>query len=81
MNPLFVLGSICKVPLQYLIACLLLGFILGLKWAIEIALEKTIPLFFVRYLISSVLLFYFLIVEMRVLGLMYLWNRRRLGWM
>jgi len=80
LNPVFVLGSICKVPLQYLLACALLAFIVGLKWAIEVVLEKFVPLFFVRYVISSVLLLYFLIVEMRVLGLMYLWNRRKLGW-
>jgi hypothetical protein len=81
LNPIFVLGSICKVPLQYLIACLLLAIIVGLKWAIEIAMEKLIPMFAIRYLISAPLLLYFLIVEMRVLGLMYFWNRRKLGWM
>lgn len=81
LNPLFVLGSICKVPLQYLVACLLLAMIVVLKWGIEIAMEKFIPTFAIRYLISAPLLFYFLIVEMRVLGLMYFWNRRRLGWM
>lgn len=81
LNPLFVLGSICKVPLQYLIACLLLALIVGLKWAMEIALEKVIPVFAIRYLLSAPLLLYFLIVEMRVLGLMSFWNRRKLGWM
>ena len=81
LNPLIVLGAICKVPAQYIIACLLLAFIIGLKWAIEVAMEKAIPMFAIRYLISSVLLLYFLIVEMRVLGLMYLWNSRKLGWM
>ncbi len=81
LNPLFVLSSICKVPAQYIIACVLLVLIVGLKWAIEVALARFIPIFFLRYLISSVLLLYFFIVEMRVLGLMYLWNRRKLGWM
>jgi hypothetical protein len=81
LNPFFILTSICKVPLQYLIACLLLAFIVGLKWAVEVAMERVIPIFAIRYLISAVLLLYFLIVEMRVLGLMYLWNRRKLGWM
>jgi hypothetical protein len=60
---------------------LLLATIVGLKWAIEIAMEKLIPMFAIRYLISAPLLLYFLIVEMRVLGLMYFWNRRKLGWM
>lgn len=81
VNPLFVLGSICKVPLQYLIACLLLAVIIGLKWVLEVAMAKVIPMFAIRYLISAPLLLYFLIVEMRVLGLMYFWNRRKLGWM
>jgi hypothetical protein len=81
LNPLIVLGAICKVPLQYFIACLLLALIVGLKWAIEVAMERVIPMFAIRYLISAVLLLYFLVVEMRVLGLMYLWNRRKLGWM
>lgn len=81
LNPLFVVASICKVPVQYLIACLLLGIIIGLKWAVEVAMAKVIPIFALRYLISAVLLLYFLIVEMRILGLMYFWNRRKLGWM
>ncbi|MEO5802457.1 MAG: FHA domain-containing protein [Verrucomicrobiota bacterium] len=80
LNPLLVLGSICKVPLQYLIACLLLAFIIGLKWAVEVAMEKVVPIFAIRYLISAVLFLYFLIVEMRLLGLMYFWNRRKLAW-
>jgi hypothetical protein len=81
LNPLFVLVSICKVPLQYLIACLLLVVIIALKWVIEVGMVKIIPMFAIRYLISAPLLLYFLIVEMRVLGLMYFWNRRKLGWM
>ena len=81
LNPLFVVASICKVPMQYVIACLLLGVIIGIKWAVEVAMAKAIPLFALRYLISAVVLLYFLVVEMRVLGLMYFWNRRKLGWM
>ncbi len=81
LNPLFVLTSICKVPGEYAVACLLLVVIIGLKWAVEVALARVIPMFAIRYLISAVVLLYFLIVEMRVLGLMYLWNRRKLGWM
>lgn len=81
LNPIFVLGSICKVPLPYLIALLLIVIIVAAKWAIEVGMEKIIPMFAIRYLISAPLLLYFLIVEMRVLGLMYFWNRRKLGWM
>jgi hypothetical protein len=81
VNPLFVIVSISKVPLQYFISCCVLALILGLKWATENALEHVVPIFFLRYLISAVLLFYFLVVEMRLLGLMYLWNRRKLGWL
>lgn len=81
LNPLFVLTSVCKVPGEYAVACLLLTVIIGLKWALEVALARVIPVFAIRYLVSSVVLLYFLIVEMRVLGLMYLWNRRKLGWM
>lgn len=81
LNPLIILRSICKVPLQYLIACLLLAVVIGLKWAIELGMEKVIPIFAIRYLISAPLLLYFLIVEMRVLGLIYFRNRRKLGWM
>lgn len=81
LNPVFILGSICKVPGQYLVACLLLALIIGLKWLAQVALARILPWFFVRYLISAAILLYFLIVEMRILGLMYLWNRRKLAWM
>ncbi len=80
LNPLLVILSICKVPLQYLVACAVLLMIVGVEWGINYLLETFLQVPFMPFIVSAPIAFYFLVVEMRILGLLYWTNKRRLGW-
>jgi len=73
LNPLLVVRSILKIPRDYVIACVVL-------LLITIANTQTANLPFIGRLITGLASFYFLMVEMRILGLMYQANHERLGW-
>ena len=77
LNPVTIIGSILKVPGSYLMAfgVFVLIFIFGN------ASENIFSLIpYLGSLISSILAFYFLMVELRILGLIYYANRDRLDW-
>jgi len=78
LNPLLVVVSILKVPMEYLVACVLLLFIYGAN-LIGNALTGFIP--FLGGLLGWFLSLYLLMVEMRVLGLLYYTNKKRLKWL
>jgi len=81
LNPAVILPSILRVPLQYAVACAVLGVVAGIHMASDVYLRKligSIPL--VTNCIGGFLSFYFLAVEMRILGLLYFTNRDRLRW-
>ena len=76
-NPVTIIGSILKVPGSYSIAfgVFVLIFIFGN------ASENILSLIpYLGPLISSILAFYFLMVELRILGLIYYANREKLAW-
>ena len=77
LNPAVVVGSIARIPLQYLAACVMLLAILAIRtvcgWAFE-----AVPL--AGAAVFGFVSFYLLTVEMRVLGLLYHANRRKLDW-
>ncbi|HWQ91279.1 MAG TPA: hypothetical protein VN673_06390, partial [Clostridia bacterium] len=91
-NPLIVVPSIFKVPLQYLVAVVLLGMVFGLKTVGDMV----IPMIFPKGLTTksmaemaallatqafwSFVGIYLLAINMRILGLLYVANRQRLGW-
>ena len=79
-NPLLVIPSILRIPLQYLLTVLLLGSVLALRWAGEAFLESFLPFPFLAGIILGFVSLYLLTVEMRILGLLYLANQDRLGW-
>jgi len=91
-NPLLVVPSILKVPKEYLIAVVLFGIILTVRWGTDALLG---PLSFKRLTTPSMgVLFgifagravanfigiYFLAVTMRILGMLYLTQKEKLGW-
>lgn len=80
INPMIVVPAIFKVPLQYLVACAILGIVFTVRWLGNAFLPMLIPIPIVPTLISSFIGLYFLTVECRILGLFYLTNRQRLGW-
>jgi hypothetical protein len=92
-NPLQVVPSIFKVPLEYLVTMILLACVLGLRPMGDLLL----PLLFPRglsthsmpklfaYLAASgfwsLVSLYLLTVGMRILGLLYLTKKEKLGWL
>jgi predicted Zn finger-like uncharacterized protein len=77
MNPAFIIPSILKVPLDYLVACVVLITIVGFRMAADKFLTF-IP--FIGSFIGGLLALYLLIVEARILGLIYYTNKERLNW-
>jgi hypothetical protein len=80
LNPLLVVPSIAKIPGSYLLTVALLGAVLAVKVSGDYFLPKAIPLPIVPSVISTLLGLYLLIVEARILGLLYLVNKERLAW-
>ncbi len=81
VNPLVVIPAIIKTPLHYLVACLLLGAVVGFYWVGRFFLPMFIPIPILPMAISSCVWLYFMMVMSRVLGLLYFCNRERLGWL
>jgi len=76
-NPFFWLNAIFMVPGDYFMASLTFFLACGLKAGGEI-LSSQIP--YVGSMFGTFLLLYFLMVEMRILGLIFQANKGRIGW-
>ena len=79
VNPIIVIPAIIKTPLHYLVACLLLGVVVGFYAVGRFGLVLVLPKL-AAMAISSCVWLYFMMVMSRVLGLLYYYNRERLGW-
>jgi hypothetical protein len=80
LNPVLIVVSILKVPVDYLAACVVFGLVVLVQWLGELLLKAVLPVPIVPPLVSTFVGLYFFTVEMRVLGLLYLANKARLGW-
>lgn len=76
LNPLLLLPAIAKVPLDYAIACIVLFLLFIFKGIFNYFI--LIP--FVGPFLDNFIMFYLLIIEMRILGLIYYSNREIFGW-
>jgi len=91
-NPLVVIPAIFKVPLEYLLTVILMGGIFGIRSVGELVLAlvvgdafstKDMSMLFISAGLRmswSFLEIYLLAVSMRILGLLYLTKKDRLGW-
>jgi hypothetical protein len=80
VNPMVVIPSILKVLRQYVLTVVVLAVILLARWLLHRLLEKILPIPLLPTIITSLLGLYLLVVEMRILGLLYRSNKDRLGW-
>ena len=91
-NPLIVLPAIVKVPVEYIVTVLLMAAVIAIRQGGEIGLAIIFPrgmathsmtklfeMFGARLLWNFVAL-YLLAVNMRILGLLYVAKKRKLGW-
>ena len=77
LNPILWLATIVKVPGEYFLACAMFFMAAGLKAGGE-ALAIQIP--YAGPVVGTFFLLYFLMVEMRILGLTFQANREKIGW-
>ena len=78
LNPIAVWGAIVRVPLDYALACGGLLALISARIAIGGALGESIPL--LGPVLETSLGLYAIMVEMRLLGILYDTNRARLNW-
>ncbi|MFA6135152.1 MAG: DUF4013 domain-containing protein [Phycisphaerae bacterium] len=76
LNPLLILGAIIKIPLQYAVAVMALLLVLALSVAAGSLLQ--IPL--VSIVAYCAIVLYAMMVEARIIGLIYAANATRLNW-
>ena len=76
INPLLVITSILRVPVEYAVCCIVLGAVFALIEAAQ--LLNFIPI--AGQFLSGILGLYVLMVESRILGLLFRTKRKQLGW-
>ncbi|MDY7009378.1 MAG: hypothetical protein SVV80_01315 [Planctomycetota bacterium] len=78
LNPIKVFPAITKIAPAYLVACVMLAIVMGAWVVLGTFLWRRIPV--IGSILSGVAMLYFLMVEMRILGLLYRVHEKRLGW-
>jgi len=78
LHPLLVVRWIIRVPIQYLVTCMVLLCVLGATEYLALHLLVSAPI--LRGFLLSTLNLYALLVSMRVLGLLYYANEGKLAW-
>jgi len=80
LKPTFVVGSILRVPREYSLAAALFVGIIGIRWVSEYLFGVLMKIPLVPALLSDLIMIYLLMIEARILGLLFLSKRRTLGW-
>jgi len=80
LKPAFVVGSILRVPREYSLATAVFVGIIGVRWLSELLLGVLMKIPLIPALLSDLMMIYLLMIEARILGLLYLSKRRTLGW-
>jgi hypothetical protein len=78
LHPLLVVRWIIRVPIQYLVTCVVLLCVLGATEYLALHLLVSAPI--LRSFLLSTLNLYALLVSMRILGLLYYANEGKLAW-
>ncbi|HEY5912845.1 MAG TPA: FHA domain-containing protein [Verrucomicrobiae bacterium] len=81
VNPMVVLPTILRVPLAYIMTLVLFGAIVVVRVGGELLLATVLPVRFVAAIVLNLAGLYLLTVEMRVLGILYLTNKTKFGWL
>jgi hypothetical protein len=80
LTPAFVVGSILRVPREYSVAVIVFVGIIGIRWLSEELLGVLLRIPLVPALLADLIMIYLLMIEARILGLLYLSKRYTLGW-
>ena len=79
LNPFLVTLSILRVFGQYAVACLVLALLIGFSTVSHVYIGGKVPV--LGPAVDGFLSLYLLVVETRILGLIYYANEERLGWL
>jgi hypothetical protein len=80
VNPLLIIPSILKIPLAYLLTILVFMAVLVVRWLCQTFLASVISPPILSWVVSGFLGLYLLVVEVRILGLLYRTKKEELGW-
>ncbi len=80
LSPHVVVPSIVRVVLPYLLACVVLGVLATIRFGLAWLMEQ-LPVPIMPSIIEGFVSLYLLVIEMRILGLMFRSYRARLGWL
>lgn len=80
LNPIALFWSISRVPLPYLVAAAAFELVLAARLVADAAIAVLLPIPFVPRLLSAFLGLYLLLAGMRILGLLYVTQKQKLGW-
>jgi len=80
LKPAFVFGSILRVPREYSLAVGIFVGIIGVRLASELIFGVLLKIPLVPALLADLIMIYLLMIEARILGLLFLSKRRTLGW-
>jgi hypothetical protein len=80
LKPAFVVGSILRVPREYSVAAAVFVGIIGIRWVSEYLLGVVMKVPLAPALLADLITIYLLMIEARILGLLFLSKRRTLGW-
>jgi hypothetical protein len=80
VNPLLIIPSILKIPAAYLFTIVLFAGVLFVRWLGHIILPEVLHPRLLAWIFSSFFGLYLLIVEVRILGLLYRAKKVELGW-
>jgi hypothetical protein len=80
LKPAFVVGSILRVPREYSLAAGVFIGIIGIRWVSEWVFGVLMKIPLVPALLADLIMIYLLMIEARILGLLFLSKRRTLGW-
>lgn len=78
LNPLVIVAAIVRVPLEYATICALIFTASVLRYAALDQLMAAVP--FLGFLLQTALSIYLIVVQMRLLGLLYYTKAEALGW-
>jgi len=81
ISPTVVIPSILRIPGEYTVTVLLLGFLVALNAGIQLGFSHLTSVPFVPETLTGLFAFYLITVDVRILGVMYHSNRRQLGWL
>ncbi len=80
LNPLILVLSVLRVPVEYIVICIILAILVAARLLMAWLLDKTKIIPVLPEALDEFVSLYLLCVEMRVIGLLFHTKRKSLGW-